>query len=380
MVEKPIVFVFSSFYEPTVGGAEIAVSQIIARTARDFEYHIITHRINLGLPAEQIMDARGNEVFIHRLGFGTVFDLMFIFPFLVARKGMELTKKFQGRKMLLWGIMVSYSSIGAYILRKFRKNIPFVLTIQEGDGEWEFSPRNMGLSAFWWRRIFKKVNYVTAISNFLAKIVRERGYKGAMDVVPNGVDEKLLDIRHPEFAGEKVIFSSSRLVRKNGLDLLLVAAARIKDDYPFKVIIAGDGKEKQQLTDLCEELGIKDKVDFLGSVPYDDLIKLYSAADIFVRPSRSEGLGSSFLEAMAAGLIIIGTPVGGIPDFLWEGKTGFFAVPDNIDSLEQAIRTAFFLSPVKKAQMISNARALIRAKYLWDDVALKMKDIFNKLV
>ncbi|MDP2669381.1 MAG: glycosyltransferase family 4 protein [bacterium] len=380
METKPVVIVFSSFYEPMVGGAEIAVKEIIARTARDFEFHIITHRLNFNLPAEENYAAGGGTVFIHRLGFGTSPDRMFLFPFLAARKGFALTKEFKGRKKLLWGVMVSYASIGAFFIKIFKKNIPFLLTVQEGDGEWNVKAKNFGLSALWWKLLLKKANHVTAISNYLAQIVKEKGYRGTVEIIPNGVDEKLLLIQRPEFQGEKVIFSSSRLVKKNALEVLLKAAAKIRGEVGFKVIIAGDGPEKKSLMEFSEALDLKDRVEFLGHVPYENLIKLYSGADIFVRPSRSEGLGSSFLEAMAAGLITIGTPVGGITDYLWEGSTGFLAIPDNVDSLVEAIRTALVLAPSRKAQIIGNARALIRTKYLWSDVALKTKNVFIKLL
>lgn len=387
MADKPIVFVFSSFYEPMVGGAEIAVKEIIARTARDFEFHIITHRLNFNLSEEETYAAGIETVFIHRLGFGTSADRMFLFPFLAAKKGLALIKTFAGRKMLLWGVMVSYASIGAFFIKISKKNIPFLLTVQEGDGEWDIKAKNFGLSALWWRLILKKVNHVTAISNYLEKTVKEKGYRGTVEIIPNGVDEKLLLIQRPELprliggqAEDKVIFSSSRLVKKNALEVLLMAVAKLRGEYIFKVIIAGDGRERKNLEALSAALGLKEQVEFLGEVPYKNLIKFYSGADIFVRPSRSEGLGSAFLEAMAAGLITIGTPVGGIPDFLWEGKTGFLAEPDNVDSLIEALRTALFLAPSRKAQIIGNARALIRTKYLWSDVSSKMKEAFNKLL
>jgi len=388
MADKPVVFVFSSFYEPMVGGAEIAVKEIISRTAQDFEFHIITHRLNFNLPGEENYAVGNDTVFIHRLGFGTSPDRMFLFPFLAARKGFALTKEFKDRKKLLWGVMVSYASVGAFFVKIFKKNIPFLLTIQEGDGEWNVKAKNFGLSALWWKLLLKKANHVTAISNYLEQIVKEKGYRGTVEIIPNGVDERLLLIPRPEFPGEKVIFSSSRLVKKNALEVLLKAAARLKSDFSaqggpasgWKVIIAGDGPEKKSLAEFSEALGLKDRVEFLGHVPYENLIKLYSGADIFVRPSRSEGLGSAFLEAMAAGLITIGTPVGGITDYLWEGRTGFLAIPDNVDSLVEAIRTALVLAPSRKAQIIGNARALIRTKYLWSDVASKTKNVFIKLL
>lgn len=373
MEAKPVILVFTSFYEPKTGGAEIAVKEIISRLSKNFEFHIITHRLSLDLPAEQTEILGGADIFIHRLGFGTSLDRMFLFPFLAARGGLDLAKKFKGRKILLWGMMISYASIGAFFIKTFKKNIPFILTIQEGDGEWEKHP-------LIWRMVLKKANYVTAISKFLSEIVKAKGYGGTVDIIPNGVDEKLLQINHPEFIEDKVIFSASRLERKNGLDLLLRAAEILKDKYNFRVIIAGEGRERKSLMDLRRALGLDDRVDFIGGIPYEKLYKYYAGADIFVRPSRTEGLGSAFLEAMAAGLITIGTPVGGITDFLWEGSTGFLAEPENAENLAEAVKTALMLAPAKKAQIIGNARGLVKTKYLWPDISAKMSDAFNKFL
>ena len=131
---------------------------------------------------------------------------------------------------------------------------------------------------------------------------------------------------------------------------------------------------------MRDDLGLQKKVEFLGNVPFENLLKLYAASDIFVRPSRSEGLGSAFLEAMAAGLITIGTPVGGITDFLFEGKTGFLAKPNDEESLAKALTAVLTLAPEKKVRMVSNARNLVREKFLWKDVALKMKSVFQELL
>lgn len=380
MPAKPVIIAFTSFYEPTVGGAEIAVKETISRLSRDFEFHIITYRLNINLPEEQEVTVDGGEIFVHRIGFGTTLDRMFLFPFLAAKESFFLVKKFKDRKILLWGIMVSYASIGAFFVKMFKRNIPFVLTIQEGDGEWKVRLRNFGLSALWWKLIFNKANYVAAISGYLENVVKKSGYKGLVEIVPNGVDEKFLQIQHPDSADDKIIFSASRLEKKNGLDILLKAAAMLKDEYSFRVVIAGDGKEKKYLIDLRDALDLKDRVEFVGNIPYEKLDKLYAAADIFVRPSRTEGLGSAFLEAMAAGLVTIGTPVGGITDFLWEGSTGFLAKPENVENLAEAMKTALVLAPARKAQIVGNARALIKTKYLWADVALKMKSAFNKFL
>ena len=99
-------------------------------------------------------------------------------------------------------------------------------------------------------------------------------------------------------------------------------------------------------------------------------------ADLFVRASRSEGLGSAFIEAMAAGLPIIGTPVGGIPDFLKNEETGLFCeVGDPKDLAEKII--LLFNNRQLREKLIKNGLELVRAKYDWDKIAEKFREIYE---
>ena len=144
------------------------------------------------------------------------------------------------------------------------------------------------------------------------------------------------------------------------------------------LLIAGGGKLEANLKDLSEELHLTDKVIFLGSVKYDEVIKYYKLADLFVRPSLSEGQGVSFIEAMAAGLPIIATPVGGIPDFLLDRKTGLFCQRKNPKDLAEKIN--LLLEDKKLYQEIqTNSLELVRQKYDWNLIAQRMEKIFNNL-
>ncbi len=370
--KKPIVLVFTSFYKPKMGGAELAIQEIAKRLKNNFDFHIITHR----LAGNAASSENDDGILIHRIGFGSRLERMFIFPFLAMFKGFSLANKFNDRKILSWGLMISYASIGAFFLKFLKPKIPFILTIQEGDLEWSPRLRNLGQAALWWKLIFKKSDHVTALSKYLLNKVRESGYKGPATVLPNGVDENLLSLG--KFGNEvPVIFSASRLVHKNGLDILLRAAAKIKDELPFRILLAGAGRDLAKLQKLKNDLGLGDKVEFLGNVSYEKLKDYYKGTDLFVRPSRSEGLGSAFLESMAAGVITIGANVGGIPDFLFHGKTGFLVEPDNVEALSGQLKESLTMSLAAKDNIIKNARTLIKEKFLWNDVAGRAEEIFN---
>ena len=98
------------------------------------------------------------------------------------------------------------------------------------------------------------------------------------------------------------------------------------------------------------------------------MVSYLADAHVFVRPSLSEGMGNSFLEAMAAGLPVIATPVGGIPDFLRHEETGLFCEVKNPRSIaRQAAR--LFADRMLREKIIANARRQALARYNWDTVA-----------
>ena len=147
----------------------------------------------------------------------------------------------------------------------------------------------------------------------------------------------------------------------------------------IKLQILGDGPDEKKLKDLAKELKVDDIVQFLGHIEPEYVYEYLTVADIFVRPSRSEGLGSSFLEAMGAGLPIIGTKMGGIPDFLKDGETGLFCKVDDPKDLAEKIKKLMMDEDLAR-RIAENGRRLVLEKYDWNDIAQRMEEIFAKLL
>ena len=101
-------------------------------------------------------------------------------------------------------------------------------------------------------------------------------------------------------------------------------------------------------------------------------------SDIFIRPSLSEGMGNSFIEAMAAGVPIIGTRVGGIPDFLVDGETGLFCEVRDSQSIADKINILLSDEALRQS-LIANGRKIVSEKYNWDGIAGRMKGIIGRL-
>jgi glycosyltransferase involved in cell wall biosynthesis len=134
----------------------------------------------------------------------------------------------------------------------------------------------------------------------------------------------------------------------------------------------GDGSLRGQLETMA-----KDNVLFVGTVSHEDLPKYMAISNIFVRPSISEGLGTAFLEAMAAGLPIVGTNVGGIPDFLKDSQTGLFCTTES-KSIAEKINLLLKDNDLRN-RISENARKLVSEKYQWDNIAEEYKKLYLEL-
>jgi glycosyltransferase involved in cell wall biosynthesis len=128
----------------------------------------------------------------------------------------------------------------------------------------------------------------------------------------------------------------ARLETEKGIDLLLRAAARLKDDVPRLVVaIAGTGRQEQRLKALAEELGIADRVRFPGFVK--EVGDFLGCLDIYAQPSRAEAFGLGVTEAMSAGLPVVATRVGGLPEQVVDGETGILVPAEDAAALAAAI-------------------------------------------
>ena len=136
----------------------------------------------------------------------------------------------------------------------------------------------------------------------------------------------------------------ARLVKSKGIDTVL-QALRMLDEraIPYQYIIAGDGPERKYLEGLAEELGMKNRVHFLGYINDDEKWSLLCRSDLFVMPSRvshndnHEGFGLAFLEAAAVGIPAVGSRAGGIPEAVLHGETGLLVPQESPQSLAEAL-------------------------------------------
>lgn len=377
---KKRILIFSTAYLPLIGGAEVAVKEITDRLS-DFEFVMITARLDSKLPAKE--NIRNIEV--HRLGKGNNRD-KYRLIFGGWKKAREL-----GKFDVVWSIMASYAGFAALRFKKRNPSVQFLLTLQEGDGRFDIYKHVLWCWPYF-TQIFKRADKIQAISSYLAKWAKDLGASCPIEVVPNGVDitkfqyslssrtgiRDLVTQIKTELAireSDRIVITASRLVKKNGVGDLINAMKFLNNDA--HLLILGVGELENELNLLSKQKNLEDRVHFLGYIDQNKLPEYLGASDIFCRPSLSEGLGNAFLEAMAAGVPVVGTKVGGIPDFLRDGETGLFCANDPTDI---AVKINRILNDHALADKLSaNGKKLVEQKYSWDIIVAKMKNIFNNL-
>lgn len=375
------VLIFSTAYLPFVGGAEVAVKEITDRLAGDFSFVMITARLKAEMPEYEKIGA----VEVYRIGKGNTWD-----KYRLIISGYKKAKEL-GSFDLVWGVMASYAGFAALRFKKKNKAAPFLLTLQEGDSRFDIYKH------VWWcwpyfKQIFKKATAVQAISSYLARWATALGFSGTPLVIPNGVAvaEFLPPDGHDQAVfrrglrtkmglaeSAKIIISVSRLVKKNGLQDLFLAMALLPANV--HLIILGEGARRTFLEGLRSQLGLTERIHFLGEIQHRDIPPYLWGSDVFCRPSLSEGLGNAFLEAMAAGLPVVATRVGGIPDFLTDGETGLFCQPANAEDIARQIERVLNDSTLRGA-LRAKASALVAQKYSWDTIAPRMRDLMRSLL
>jgi glycosyltransferase involved in cell wall biosynthesis len=193
-------------------------------------------------------------------------------------------------------------------------------------------------------------------------------------VLPNAVDYRSVDLpggydrarKRTELGasrGERLLCTVGRLEPSKGQRFLVHALAELhsREQEPLiRLVLVGAGPEENALRRLAEEVGLAERVTLLGA--RDDVAEVVAASDLFVQPSLNEGLSQALLEAMALGVPAVATDVGGTPDVLESGRTGWRVPPAQPVALADAIQQALG-SPCTAATCADAARALVAQEF-----------------
>lgn len=224
---------------------------------------------------------------------------------------------------------------------------------------------------------------VTAVSRFLKeKTLTNYNINKEIEVIPNFIDtEKYKRLPSEKFCvhcaphGEKVLIHTSnfRLVKR--VPDVVRIFNEVQKKIPSVLILIGDGPDRSQCEILCRELGIQDKVRFLGKQV--ELVPILSVADLFLMPSQSESFGLSALEAMACEVPVISSSVGGLPELQVHGQTGFIAEIGDIDRMaryaidllsNESKRKLFADAARKRAQEFEASKIISQYEHYYERV------------
>lgn len=219
-----------------------------------------------------------------------------------------------------------------------RKKKPFVVFFHGWDLDFEKKVTEKYTRFF--RNSFGKAEKIIVLSNDFKETLRQWGYEGEVIIETTAVDSALLT----DFTFEdnralekkiKILFLS-RLLKEKGIYETIEAFRKIKHDYDVELIIAGDGEAYDALKNFTEN---DDDIIMTGRVVGSEKIKLFENSGIYCLPSYTEGLPTSVLEAIAFGIPVITSRVGGLKDFFEDGKMGYFVEHKNPLQIKEKLRS-----------------------------------------
>ncbi len=274
--------------------------------------------------------------------------------------------------------MAFFSIPGAPVawLLKVMTGVPYIVSLRGGDVP-GFLPEDLQgyhrLTTPLIRFLWKRAACVTANGTWLADLARRCAPDLPVEVVPNGVDPRSHQPGTSSRAkGLPRLLFVGRLARQKGVDVLLEAMARPETGTDVILDIVGDGGERPALEAQTKRLGLEKRVIFHSWLRGEELRKQYQSADIFVLPSRDEGMPNVLLEAAASGLPLIATRVGSNPDALREGETGLLVDADDPVSLSKALNE-LISDPDRAGRMGTAGRIYMKQHFSWDTMTQRYR-------
>ncbi|MEN6552456.1 MAG: glycosyltransferase family 4 protein [Methanobacterium sp.] len=361
MKEIKIALIVTLFPPKWIAGTEIASENIAKYLAKKgHEVHVITSLDN-GLVAKEVKD----NFYIHRINMkkirliGTAHfwvnifleikkikpDIIHIQTISIAVPGL-LSKMFLKKPYIVYG-----RGADIYIPDKFTKLISKI--------------------------VLKNANFVIALTQDMKEAMMKI-YQRDIIVIPNGIDMerfKEISIRTSHNDKVKTILFVGTLRPVKGVIYLIEAMKIVKNEYHgAKLLIVGDGTEGDKLRAIVKELDLEDSVSFAGQRSNNEIPKYMAESDIFVLPSLSEGFPNVILEAMAVGLPVISSKVGGIPNIIQEGINGLLVEPMNSKDIANKILILLNNEDLRKKISINNK--IYVQKYSLDTIVEKLEKIY----
>ncbi len=317
---------------PTYGGSGVVATELGKGLAkRGHQIHFISYAMPMRL------NGFVNNIFYHEVEMATypLFEFPLYTPALASK--MVEVAKFEKLDLIHAHYAIPHAT-SAYIAKQILndEHLRIITTLHGTDITLiGLEPSFLSVMKF----SIEKSDGVTAVSRFLKeKTITNYGINKEIEVIPNFVDTQLFTKMRDTNArktiapnGEKILIHTSnfRLV-KRVTDVIRIFNLVLKK-IPSKLVLVGDGPDRSNCENLCRDLQLGDSVKFLGKQA--ELVELLSAADLFFMPSQSESFGLSALEAMSCEVPVISSSVGGLPELVVHGQTGYIAEIGDVERM-----------------------------------------------
>jgi glycosyltransferase involved in cell wall biosynthesis len=365
------ILILNSEYPPVGGGAGTASAHLArALAAQDHLVTVLTARFR-GLPRDR---EEGGVHVLRRVPFRRRADrsdaleqaaFMALACLYVVRLGCpDFT-------IAYFGIP---SGPAAWLMKALYK-VPYIVSLRGGDVP-GFRPYDFKtfhrLGAPLIRFVWRHAAAVVANSQGLRSLAVAFEPRQAVAVIPNGVGAQTNGNPSRDWAAPEMIFTG-RVVYQKGLDLLFKALAGL-NHLDWRLTIVGDGPRLAELGRMAAEFGYADRVRFPGWLSRAEVSAHLARANLFVYPSRDEGMPNSLLEAMAAGLPVVATRIAGNEELVLDGETGRLVPPNDVAALQTALAELIPAADRRRA-MGAAAFARVQAEYTLERVAEAYLDL-----
>lgn len=361
-----------ALFHPSVGGAELQalrLAETLIRTGIDIT--VLTRHMP-GLPAFEMIGAVPVCRGIRTLAWGKLFGISYFLSCL-----WWLLRDRNSYDIIHCHILQGLHCLAALVMKRlFKKKVIIKIAMAGGISDFAVLKNMLGGRAL--LNMLHAADCLVALCEQSRREAAGEGFAaGRVAMIPNGVDTCLF--RPAEHAAPdpgRIVFIGALDPRKN-VPLLLAAVKKARDaGLQVSLDIVGEGPERQALAGLASDLGIADRVRFLG--PSDNVAAHLRQARVFVLPSAYEGLPNVVLEAMACGLPVIATRVGGVPDVIEHGRSGLLVPAGDADALCDGIREV--LTDRKLAHELGrHARAAAEERFCLAAVAGRYRELYERL-
>jgi len=236
--------------------------------------------------------------------------------------------------------------------------------------------------------VFRVGDRLIAVSRASARFSRSLGFpERRITVVPNGVDLSYFNVEidavamreELDIGDEPLVVTASRLIKRKSPDLLVSAFARVLKVVPdAKLVIAGSGREEDNLSCQIKDLNIINSVFMVGELSKEKVAQLMAAADVFVLPSKMESFGLSLLEASATGVPVVCSNAGGVPEVFQDGFNALLYPPGDDNAMAKAI--ICLIQDKELAKTISTNAVETASRFTWEMAAERTLQVYEEVL